>query len=195
MSGGGNNKALVFLADGDRAIEKASTVHELKTLRDKAEAARQYAKQVGMALPLQNKIARFKIRAERKAGALLKATEADGTRQRRGNQKFQRGTSQLKDLGIEKKQSHRWQAEASVPEAEFERFCAEKTEKSEELTSAGLRKLVKDKDREKRLKEIKLRGESETLENPDDVLPNLALGAGRFRCVYLDPPWKYDTAG
>src|SRR5262245_49221700 len=49
----------------------AVRVDEVKDIRDKAEALRLYLKQAGESLEMQNAIAEIKLRAERRAGALL----------------------------------------------------------------------------------------------------------------------------
>jgi len=60
------------------AIAKARSVDEVKDIRDKAEAVRKYAKQAGISLEGQNMLAEIKLRAERKAGALLAEMEGKG---------------------------------------------------------------------------------------------------------------------
>ena len=49
----------------------------------------------------------------------------------------------LSDMGVSKSQSSRYQQIASVPEADFEQHIAEVKDKGGELTSAGVRRLVK----------------------------------------------------
>jgi hypothetical protein len=58
----------------------------------------------------------IRLRAERKAGELLKEMAAKGERMRRQNVKSQGDTSQLADLSITRMQSSRWQEIAAVPE-------------------------------------------------------------------------------
>ncbi|MBA7587617.1 hypothetical protein ES708_29648 [subsurface metagenome] len=58
---------------------------------------------------MQNQCAKIKIRAERKAGGILKEEIKLG-----GNPMLHDVT--LKDLSIERIQSHRWQNIASIPE-------------------------------------------------------------------------------
>lgn len=52
-------------------IESARTIDEVKDIRDRAEAMRQYAKAAGYSRDITNMCAEIKIRAERKAGTLL----------------------------------------------------------------------------------------------------------------------------
>lgn len=55
-----------------QAIVEAHSIDDVKEIRDKAEALRQYARQAGESLENQNMIAEIKLRAERRAGELLR---------------------------------------------------------------------------------------------------------------------------
>ena len=55
-----------------KAIIEAKTIDEVKDIRNKAQAMQAYAKQIGESLDVQNDIAEIKIRAERRAGEMLK---------------------------------------------------------------------------------------------------------------------------
>lgn len=70
-----------------------------------------------------NRAAELKLRAERKAGELLAASEFTG---RGGDRKSssQSELDSLEGLGVTKKESHRWQAIAVVPAEEFEGYVA-----------------------------------------------------------------------
>ena len=118
-----------------RAIAAAASVDEVKDIRDKAEALRVYAKQAGETLEDQNRLAEIKIRAERRAGELLKETvgHSGGS-----------PSHHVRDLpdGVSPKQSSRWQAEASVPEERFAQYVQETVGQGDELTSAGLRRIA-----------------------------------------------------
>lgn len=52
-----------------RELELASSIDEVKQIRDQAEALRQYARQQKLSLEMQNRCAEIKIRAERRARA------------------------------------------------------------------------------------------------------------------------------
>jgi DNA modification methylase len=73
--------ALVKLEDVKKTLAQATRLHQVKAIRDKAEALRLYFKQQANGLLLQNQAAEIKLRAERKAGTLLtemeKAKEGD----------------------------------------------------------------------------------------------------------------------
>ena len=53
----------------------------------------------------------------------------------------------MKDPGLTEKQSHRWQAVATVPEKKFEEHIAETKEKKKELTTAGVLRMAKSQQR------------------------------------------------
>ena len=49
---------LIKFDEARRAIEAASSIDEVKNIRDKAEALRAYAKQAHLSLGMQNKVCR-----------------------------------------------------------------------------------------------------------------------------------------
>lgn len=95
------------------ALAKCASVDEVKEIRDKAEAMRAYAKQVGYGLEMQNSAAEIKIRAGRRGGELLKVMKDRGERTKSRKQESHDVT--LDDLGISKMQSSRWQTIAKIP--------------------------------------------------------------------------------
>ncbi|MCP4592831.1 MAG: hypothetical protein GY842_19015 [bacterium] len=117
-------------------LAKIATVDEAKGIRDKAEAMRVYYAQVKGGLEMQNNCAEIKIRAERRAGELLKAMEKHKGGRPSGNRSHD--ATGLGDLGLNKSQSSRWQATASVPHKVFEGHIAKvKAAGDRELTSTG----------------------------------------------------------
>ncbi len=69
---------------------------------------------------MQNQCAEIKIRAERRVGELLAEQDMHGGDRKSDESKLQ--PAALKDMGIEKTQSHRWQAIAGIPENSFEGY-------------------------------------------------------------------------
>lgn len=174
-----NSEAIVLLSSAEKAVAKAKTVQELKTLRNKAEAVRIYAKQANLGLEIENHAAEVRILAECRAGELLAGMEkAKGGRPKKTNDTVSSVSGdgiRLKDLGITPKQSERWRAEASVPEKERQEWI-EKTKKNKERITAGglIRKAKHEKKRKETMREAKL--------------------AGKFSVVLADPPWKYGAS-
>jgi len=156
---------------------------EVKDIRDRAEALRGYAKARGESLLVQNEFAEVKLIAERRAGEMLAGMErvAPSDTLLRGSVMEPRDKPTLSDLGIGKKQSHRWQLEASVSEEAFLRYVAETKAENEELTSAGLLGIAKKLDREERRERARTVAQT--------------MPTGTFNVILADPPWRYDNVG
>lgn len=78
------------------------------------------------ATALPNQAAEIKLRAERRAGEMLKDKDkAPGGQPYQSTGNIMKPVETLADLGISKVQSHRWQLEAEIPEEKFEQFIAE----------------------------------------------------------------------
>ena len=174
---------LVKLDEARRALEKASTLEEIKKIRDIAEAFKAYVKAQGESLEIQNKAADIRLRAERKAGELLKQMEKNkgGWKSCGSTMEPQDDTPKLKDLGIEKKQSMRWQQIADLPEEIFEEVIEKTKEEKKELTQVLMLRESKDFQLQKK--------KAEHADLPKTVFPE-----GEFNLVYADPPWDYDFA-
>jgi len=135
-------RELAMLDKASRMLADAKSLDEIKTVRDKAEAARTYVKAARLGLELQNRAAEVKLRAERKAGEFLKSLKLRG-----GDRRSKRHDAPLKleDLGISRDQSKRWQYVASVTEAEFLDYLKVMNDQKREITSAGLLRLARGK--------------------------------------------------
>ncbi|MCI0660700.1 MAG: hypothetical protein L0220_06475 [Acidobacteria bacterium] len=134
------------------ALERARTIDEVKDIRDKAEALRLYTRQAGESLEMQNMCAEIKLRAERRAGEILREMEKrdGGDAMKAPSHDAREFPPSLSDLGINYSQSSRWQAIAAIPEEVFEAHLAETVANAKELTSAGALKLAKHVQREAR---------------------------------------------
>jgi hypothetical protein len=113
-----------------RAIADCYSVDEVKELRDRAKALEVYAQQARN-LDAERKACEIRIRAERRAGELLRdmakngqrAAQRDGTPHREarlGKSDSVAPIQTLADLNITRDQSSKWQQLAAVPAAEFE---------------------------------------------------------------------------
>ena len=105
------NTELAVLDQATRLLAQANSLEDIKTIHDKAEAVRTYAKAAQLGLGLQNRAAELKLRAERKAGASLTALRLRGGDRR---SKGHRASLKLDNLGISSDQSKRWQRIASM---------------------------------------------------------------------------------
>lgn len=131
---------IALLNRANALLSKATTLDDLKEVRDVSEAARTFAKAAQLGLDLQNRAAELKLRAERKAGAILAQLRLHGGDRR---SKSHDATLKLAEIGLSKHQSARWQLAAAVPEAEFEEFVRETCAGRQELTAAGLLRIAR----------------------------------------------------
>jgi hypothetical protein len=134
------SQQLVRLQDARRALTQASTMAGITAVRAKAESLRSQAQQASLGLEYQNYAAELKLQAERLAGQHLSDLKLRG-----GDRKSDesRASLKLKDLGIDKNQSARWQLAASVPEPVFRDFIRRLHGAGEEISSAKLLRLAK----------------------------------------------------
>ncbi len=121
-----------------RALAGTRDLSEIKSLRDKAEAARKYAQSAALSLKVQNRAAELKLLAERRAGELLNELVAHGGNRR---SRSHHDILKLSDLGINLSQSSRWRREAAVPEAVFERYISAANKLGQDITAQGLLRL------------------------------------------------------
>lgn len=186
--------ALAYTNRARRALDKARTIDEVKDVRDKAEALRLYVKQAGYGLEMQNTCAEIKLRAERKVGGLLKKTAKTGERDagKGGDRRSQSqpATVKLDSIGITRSQSSRWQQEAELPEATFEKHIVDTKAGGGELTSASVMRLARD---ERRDKDRRAEGARDSPTGTVDDLDRLVSDGHRFGTIYADPPWNYDN--
>jgi hypothetical protein len=106
-----------------RAIQEAYEVDEVKDIRDKALALEIYARQAKN-VDVERDAGEIRLRAERRAGQLLKEIEKAKAGRPPDNPsddaRDYRGAPTLKERGISYDQSSRWQKLADVPEEQFE---------------------------------------------------------------------------
>ena len=136
-----------------QAIAEATSIDEVKQIRDKAEAVRLYVKQQGESLEMQNEIATIKLRAERKAGELLAEIERVENGKSPSSVDEPTYTEILKNNGLSYGSADRWQKIATLPEETFEEVIEETKAKGGEVTSAGMLRKAKEFNREEKRQE------------------------------------------
>jgi hypothetical protein len=117
-----------------KALAEAHRIDEVKDIRDKAVAMRMYAMQAKDRV-LIDQATEIRLRAERRAGQLLKEIEKNkGARGSGSNQHEVRShdatAPKLSDLGINKSQSSRWQKLADIGEDDFEEVVSHAQQKA-----------------------------------------------------------------
>ena len=164
-------------------LSEAKNLDDILHIRDIAEAARVYAQAAKLGLENQNEAAEVKIRAERKAGEMLAQIEKQpGAR----NDIEPRNTmlqGVMKNADIDRMQSSRWQAIASLPEEVFEEHIAETKAEGKELTTAGVIKEAKKIEREELISK----------QREDIINNNFESPSKLYDVIVIDPPWDYGT--
>lgn len=145
------------------AIAECHNIDEIKLIRDKAEAYRYVLIQAKEAPEWIRQAEEIKLRAERKAGEILKEEvrepgERDDHIQMSEAPTFEK--PKLPEMGITRDQSSNWQRIADIPEEKFEEYI--QTEK--EITTSGAVKLAKDLKRDNRINEEKEYRATKTLD-------------------------------
>lgn len=120
------------------ALAEAHRVDEVKDIRDKAEAMAAYARQAK-----DNELIQYateiKVRAERRCGELLTATERNKGATVRGRMAVERHdthTPTLADMGLTRDESSRYQQLAAMPAEHFETAVATAKATAGEVTTA-----------------------------------------------------------
>lgn len=187
--------ALAHFTQARHALQKAKTIDEVKAVRDAAERLRLYLRQANESLEMQNDAAEIRLRAERRAGEMLKEAAEKKERKMDGRPKNNDTVSSfspptLKEVGITPKQSSRWQSIAAIPEEKFEKTIKETKQSQQELTQRDVLKVAqeirKGQAADRRMERITKIAEIAKV----SIDPIITIG--KFPLVYADPPWQYD---
>ena len=109
------------------ATASQQTLADLGISKDQSSRWQQLADIPEADFEAERRACEIRLRAERKAGQLLRAMEKAKGRLKRGTQlpRSPSGTAEtLRELGISKQQSAKWQQLADIPEADFEAALA-----------------------------------------------------------------------
>ena len=179
------NAGLIKYEAARQAVIECASVDEAKDIRDKALALEAYAKQAKDE-EMYQKFMEIRLRAERKAGELLKEmpkakagrpVELIGTQEVPINNK----TPTLFDIGITKNQSSYWQKLADIQEDEFNEVFQEALEKE-----VPVKQVIRDK--------VKKQIRAQKIERVIEISKSNAPLSGIPKCavIYCDPPWEYE---
>lgn len=121
---GGGTTALVHYNRMCTEIAAARRIDEVQQIRNKAIALQLYARQA-KDTALERQVRAIRVRAERRAGQLLKAIpRAKGGRRPKDKHRKAGAPATLAEAGISGNQSATWQKLAGMSEADFERDLA-----------------------------------------------------------------------
>lgn len=163
---------LATISEACRILATCTDLSEIKEIKNKAEAVRQYLKASGESLEAQNKAAEIRLRAERRAGELLATMD----RREQGRVSSKGNTTlplSLSDIGITKIQSSRWQLAATVPEKSFVSLVDACAATGRELTSSSLLKIARDLVREDVRREEATRVDDEPIDDASERLDDI----------------------
>jgi hypothetical protein len=110
------------------ALAEVQTVDEAVNVKRFAESVRYAAKQAKAGMDAQNEAAEIRLRAERRAGELLRVAVTPSNQH----------TGRSLPEGVRKHESHRFQQVADVPEPVFEGYLAAKKDAGQEITTSEL---------------------------------------------------------
>lgn len=113
------NTALAIVQPSVKALAAATSIPEIKALRDEAMGAKEWAKKRGLGIEAENRAAEFILRAERKLGEQLAAMIEKGELATKGKSQ---GVVIHADLGIKQQDSWHFRRLAALPEELFEQM-------------------------------------------------------------------------
>lgn len=175
---------LAKLNDAVLLLAEVKTIQDAQKFINMAEAYRVYAQQMKLGQEAQNYATEIKLRAERKAGEMLKETELNkGGRPKKTPTIPCRGfeSPTLKEMGINYNKSRILQTIASIPEEVFEKHIAETKEKQEELTTTGVLKLARKQKADEKIAELE-----------DLLTKEVKAVQGVYDVIVIDPPWPME---
>lgn len=169
-----------------RALAEASTIDEVKDIRDKAEAMRIYARQAKNT-ELEEKAALIRVRGERKLGQMLLEAKADGRLhegrpKKNGSSSDQLERIKIEDYGIDKRLSVEAQRIGGIPEAEYEHLLGRLSETVKARGSrVALIEMNTEEKKKKRAQKEALLGEYQSL-----------LPGKKYGVIVADPEWRFE---
>jgi N6-adenosine-specific RNA methylase IME4 len=167
-----------------KAIAEAHRVDEVKDIRDKALAIQAYARQAKNR-EVERQAEQIRLRAERKAGELLRAMKAAGKMAKGGSPyhavnstgyKAEPVEGSLDSWKITKKQSFDWQRVAAIPLEDFTR-AVERPHPGPAVRS--IVKRVRRSEREEELAEATAKASKQ-------------IGTDLYAVIMADPPWRFE---
>jgi len=173
---------LTLYENAKQALALLTSVDEVKDIHIKAKALQRYAFEAKDPTLIDH-ATEVRLRAERRAGELLRDMKDSGERETGGRPENSRSqtTVTLKDLEITRDQSSRWQNLAKLDEQAFE----ERVARAQKDAVASVEMTAIEKAEAKRER----RTERETV-----LAAKIAeLPGKRYGVIYADPPWRFEV--
>lgn len=176
-----------LLERAEEMLSAARTIDEVKSIRDKGVAAAAYVRKARLGVQNFNHCYEIILRAERRAGAMLKAMGGGvngGDRKSVGKNPTDFDSIAPSD---ERKRFYRLE---SIPEKDFKRHITEATTRGERLAMSGVLKLAKKNEKQEA---IEIRTEAAVSHGVVKDLSGLVSSGAKFGTIYADPPWAYSN--
>lgn len=181
---GGGHLALINRIEQELALIE-NPVQAVQFI-DRCEALRSCLRKLGVAREVYNNAAEACRRAMRIVGLFLSELP-----KRNGHRCADAGlhdaTPSLRDLGVSKTQSSRWQQIARIPDEAFEAELATLRESDREITAAHFLKMAK---RQRTSDTVVAEAVKSGFAFVNSI-DQLVSAGEKFACIAADPPWRY----
>lgn len=173
--------ALALYDEARRALAAAWRVDEVTQIRDRAAAVLAAAR-IARDEELVRQATEIRLRAERKAGELLREMAKNGERVKGGDPKSRDATlAKLDDIGVTKSQSSRWQKLADMRTEDFEAKISGAAKEIERALVATQAERIMAKRERRAARERELGAKI------------AAWPVKRYGVIYCDPAWRFET--
>jgi N6-adenosine-specific RNA methylase IME4 len=169
--------ALLGVEQARQFLAKSKSVDEVRNVADKAAAVALYLRSRNASIESQNDAAEIRMRAERRLGQLTAELDKHPGGRPGKTRDNASPVLSLRELGIDKDKSKKWQALAAVPDKKFESYVETTRAKGERITSSAPLKLAKFEDKAKLAARLRAKP--------------VPMPLGRFDVIASDPPWLY----
>ena len=176
-----------LLERAEEMLSAARTIDEVKSIRDKAVAAAAYVRKARLGLKNFNYCIEIVLRAERKAGAMLKSL---GGGLPGGDQKSIQKNGIDFNAIAERHDRERFYKLNSIPDDDFDSHILETTGRGDKLVVSGVLKLAK---KTASKKSAEKSHEAAVSHGIVSNLADLVATGTKFATIYADPPWRYDN--
>jgi len=165
---------LIKYDEARKALEACASVDEAKTILDKVEALRAYAKQQDNA-EMEIWLSEIKLRARRRIGEISKSLWKSNKHESQlpSGGKLTK-TDKLKKAGITTSVANRCEIVADIPKAKFEQVIAECKDLKKPVTYAYVEKIA---------------GRNANKDKTDAMKSNPIAFTGKYDVLVIDPPW------